>query len=419
MSLHVVDVVIIGAGPYGLSLASYLRHRGVERRIFGVPMQAWRQMPVGMSLKSFGFATSIPTPERRRTLPEYCRTRGLEDFEPIETATFAEYGEWFQQELVPDVEVVRVTDVALDAAGFAVTLETGERVLARKVIVAVGLGYFPRIPEPLSSLPGELITHTSHTREYLATAQLAGRDVTVVGAGQSALEAAVLVHEGGGRARLIARHNVWFSDRFTERSLRNKLLNPNTVIGPGRLNWVIQHIPMLLHYAPQDRRVRFTRRYLGPFGAWWLRDRFEGNVTVLEQTSIVAAAESGGKVRLRLRAADGREHEIETDHVIAGTGYEADVDRLPFLNPTLRAKIRRIEQAPALTRHFQSSVPGLYFVGPVSAFSFGPLVRFVAGAAYTCPVVSRHIARSLRARPSISRDRRQSDLTKPDAVRPR
>jgi thioredoxin reductase len=379
-------------------------------------MQAWRQMPVGMALKSFGFATSIPTPERHRTLPEYCRTRGLEDFEPIETATYAEYGEWFQQQLVPDVEVVRVTDVTRDAAGFVVTLETGERVLAGKVVVAVGLGYFARIPEPLNSLPGELITHTSRTREYVGTAQLAGRDVTIVGAGQSALEAAALVHEGGGQARLIARHGVWWSDRFMERSLRNKLLNPNTVIGPGRLNWVIQHLPMLLHYVPQDRRVRFTRRYLGPFGAWWLRDRVEGKVAMLEYTTIVSAAESGGRVRLRLRSADGREHEIETDHVIAGTGYEADVDRLPFLNPTLLAQIRRIERAPALTRHFQSSVPGLYFVGPVSAFSFGPLVRFVAGAAYTCPVVSRHIARSLRSRPSISRDRRRSNLTEPESV---
>jgi cation diffusion facilitator CzcD-associated flavoprotein CzcO len=419
MAHHTVDVVIIGAGPYGLSLASYLRHRGVERRIFGVPMQAWRQMPVGMSLKSFGFATSIPTPERHPTLPEYCRTRGLEDFEPIETATFAEYGEAFQRQLVPDVEVVRVTDVTGDAAGFAVTLETGERFLARKVIVAAGLGYFARIPEPLSSLPGELVTHASRTREYLATAQLAGRDVTIIGAGQSALEAAALVHEGGGQARLIARHGVWWSDRFTERSLRNKLLNPNTVIGPGRLNWVIQHVPMLLHYAPQDRRVRFTRRYLGPFGAWWLRDRVEGKVTKLEQTSIVAAAETGGRVRLRLRSADGREQEIETDHVIAGTGYEADVDRLPFLNPTLLAKIRRVERAPALSRHFQSSVPGLYFVGPVSAFSFGPLVRFVAGAAYTCPVVARHVARSLRSRVSISRDDRRSNLVETEPVKDR
>src|SRR3984893_10285239 len=157
MSRNEVNVVIVGAGPYGLSLASQLSHRRVDRRIFGFPMRAWREMPPGMNLKSFGFATSIPTPQRHYTFPEYCRTRGLEDFEPIEYATFAQYGEWFQEQLVPDVERVLVSDVARVDDGFEVSLETGERLRARRVVVAVGLGYFTAIPEVLSGLPGELI----------------------------------------------------------------------------------------------------------------------------------------------------------------------------------------------------------------------------------------------------------------------
>jgi cation diffusion facilitator CzcD-associated flavoprotein CzcO len=140
MSRSKVDVVIIGAGPYGLSVASHLSHRGVERRVFGFPMRAWREMPPGMYLKSFGFATSIPTPQPHYTLPEYCRVRGLEDFEPIEYATFAEYGEWFQQRLVPDLEQVQVIDLARLDKGFEVSLETGERVMARRVVIAP----FPR-----------------------------------------------------------------------------------------------------------------------------------------------------------------------------------------------------------------------------------------------------------------------------------
>jgi cation diffusion facilitator CzcD-associated flavoprotein CzcO len=394
MSQSKVDVVIIGAGPYGLSLASHLSQRGVQRRIFGFPMRTWRQMPPGMYLKSFGFATSIPTPQRHYTLPEYARARGQEDFEPIETANFAEYGDWFQQQLVPDLEQVLVTGVVRLDDGFEVSLETGERLRARRIVVAVGLSYFATIPAVLASLPRELVTHTAQTAEYLRTAQYAGRDLTVIGAGQSALEAAALLHEGGARVRLLARREVTWHGRFAERSLRDRLLNPNTVIGPGRKNWVLQHVPMLPHYFSTERRVRLTRTYLGPAGAWWLRDRVEGKVPKLEHTSIVAATTKNGTVCLRVRASNGDEREIETNHVIAGTGYEADVDRLPFLSRALAADIRRIERAPALSRHFESSVQGLYFVGLAAAFSFGPLFRFVAGAQYATSTVARHLARS-------------------------
>jgi thioredoxin reductase len=390
------DVVIIGAGPYGLSLASHLSHRRIARRVFGFPMRAWRQMPPGMYLKSFGFATSIPTPERHYTLPEYCRARGLEDFEPILTSTYADYGEWFQQKLVPDVEQVHVTGVTEVGTGFDVALETGEHVLARRVVVAAGLGHFTRIPEVLSPLPSEMVTHASRTSEYLKTAQYAGKDVTVIGAGQSALEAAALLHEGGAQVRILARRDVWWSDRFAERSLRDKLLNPNTVVGPGRKNWVLQHLPFLPYYLPTERRVRLTRTYLGPLGAWWLRDRVEGKIPIFRQTSIVGAAVTNGKIALRLRTAGSEDREIQTDHVISATGYEADVDRLPFIGRELAGRIRRVERAPELSPHFESSVPGLYFIGAASAFSFGPLVRFVAGAPFTVSKVARHVTRSLK-----------------------
>jgi thioredoxin reductase len=396
MSQSNVDVVIIGAGPYGLSLASHLSHRRIERRIFGFPMRAWREMPPGMFLKSFGFATNIPTPERHHTLPEYCRARGLEDFEPIEYSTYAEYGEWFQQQLVPDLEQVHVTNVARLDKGFEVSLETGERVSARRVVIAVGLGYFTTFPDVLRSLPPELLTHTAQTAEYLKAAQYSGRDITVIGAGQSALEAAALLHEGGAQVRLLARHEVWFSEKFNrQRSLLERVQYPNTVVGPGRENWVLQHVPMLPYYFRTERRVRLTRTYLGPMGTWWLRDRVEGKVPMLKQTSILAATAQNGKVRLRLRTADGDEREIETEHVIAGTGYEANVDRLPFLGP-LAAEIRRIERAPALSPYFESSVPGLYFVGLAAAFAFGPLFRFVCGSYYATPKVARHLAQSLK-----------------------
>jgi cation diffusion facilitator CzcD-associated flavoprotein CzcO len=399
MTRSSVDVVIVGAGPYGLSLASHLSDRGVERRIFGFPMRSWRQMPPTMNLKSFGFATSIPSLRPQHTLPEYCRTRGLEDFEPIAYSTFADYGTWFQQQLVPDIEQMQVADIARQGAGFAVRLDSGESVEARQVIIATGLGHFTKTPDVLSSLPSGAVTHAWNTAEYLSTTRYAGRDVTVIGAGQSALEAAALLHEGGAEVRILARHDVGWSNRFSKRSLRDRLLNPNTVVGPGRKNWVLQHLPWLPYYLPTERRVRLTRTYLGPFGAWWLRDRIEGKVPIVRHATLRAASMDKDHIALRIRAG-ADEQVIRTDHIIAATGYEANVDRLPFVGRDLAKDIRRVEDAPALSTSFESSVPGLYFVGPASAFSFGPLFRFVAGAAYTVPTVTRRVMRTLKHRSS-------------------
>src|SRR5262252_79650 len=402
MSRSKVDVVIVGAGPNGLSLASYLSDSGVERRIFGFPMRAWREMPPGMNLKSFGFATSIPCLRPHYTFPEYCRARGLEDFEPISFTTFSEYGEWFQKELVPDVETTLVSRIDRQGDGFEVTLDSGELFLARRVIVAAGLSYFTRTPEMLKALPAGFVTHGSDTSKYLAKNQYAGKDIAVVGAGQTALEAAALLHEGGARVQILARRDVWWSNPFSERTLRDKLLNPNTVVGPGRKNWVLQHLPWLPYYLPTERRVRLAKTYLGPLGAWWLRPRVEGKIPIEREITLLSAVIENDRVALQFRAGQD-EKLIRVDHIISATGYEADVDRLPFLSPNLAADVKRIERAPELSPAFEStSVPGLYFVGPVASFSFGPLVRFVAGAEFAVPRISRHIVRNVKRRAAES-----------------
>ncbi|MBV9170275.1 MAG: NAD(P)/FAD-dependent oxidoreductase [Chloroflexi bacterium] len=389
-----VDVAIVGAGPYGLSLATHLGKRGIEHRIFGPPMHAWRSMSPGMYLKSLGFATSIQTPHPHHTLPEYCRDRGLEDYEPIEIATFAQYGVWVQQRLVPHVEETTVTGLKRVDGRFALTLETGEQVSARRVVVASGLTHFERIPTVFAGLPRGLATHTAQHGDFTP---FAGADVTVIGAGQSALQAAALLHEHGASVRMVVRQDVSWGGRGpreAERSLLERVRVPISVLGHGRDNWVLQHIPMLMHYLPTERRLRFTHTHLGPGGAWWLRDRVEGKFPIHTNTSVRAATVKDGKVCLRVHEDGIGEREVLTDRVMAGTGYEVDVDKMEFIDPDLAKEIRRTERAPRLSRHFESSVPGLYFIGPAAALSFGPLFRFVAGAAYAVPTVARHLARS-------------------------
>lgn len=387
-----IDVAIVGAGPYGLSLAAFLRERGVRFRIFGRPMRSWLQMPDGMYLKSFGFATNVYTPGGRLSFVEYCRERGLESFEPCAIADFARYGLWAQQQAVPDLEQEDVTGLsAVPGGGFEVTLGSGESLQARRVVVAVGLTYFARMLTVLAGLPPELASHTSDHREF---SRFTGRDVCVIGAGQSALEAAALLREQGARPRLLVRAPaVRFAGRMpAQRGLLERLRAPQSGLGPGQKSWLMETFPAALHFAPQALRLNLVRTHLGPSGAWWLRDRVVDKLPIQPGCRVLAASAKGGRLALRVAEEHGGEREIETDHVLAGTGYEADVERLPFLDAGLRSRIRRIERAPALTRHFESSVPGLYFMGLASAPSFGPLFRFVVGAEYAAPAVARHLA---------------------------
>jgi hypothetical protein len=389
-----VDVAIIGAGPNGLSLAAHLRQHGVEHRIFGSPMQTWRDMPKNMNLKSLGFATSIPTPNGDRTFPEYCRANGLEDYEPIEFATFARYGMEFQRDLVPHVEDTKVTNVVRSKNRFVLTLETGELVYAERVVVAVGLTYFQRIPEVLAALPADRVTHTWGRKDFDS---FADKDVVVVGGGSSALENAALLHEHGARVRVLARSGVKWGGRGPrewDRGLIDRIKMPISTTGHGRENWVLDRFPLLMHFLPAQKRISFTRTRLGPSAAWWLRERVEGKVAVDSMTSVVhAAVNADARICLRVRTQGVGEYEVLADHVIAGTGYEVDVDRIPFISQDLARGIRRWDRAPKLSRHFESSVPGLYFMGPIAAFSFGPLVRFVAGSYFAVAVVAQHLAR--------------------------
>jgi FAD-dependent urate hydroxylase len=391
-----VPVAIIGAGPYGLSLAAHLAARKVTHRIFGRPMRFWSDVAEAGGarfLRTYCFGTNISTPRSGFSFADYSRPRGLETFEPCSIADFAAYGHWFQQSNVPWVEPIDVSHVTAHGKGFALTLADGERVIADRVILAIGLTCFDHVPPALASLASGLAIHTSRIANFAA---FKGRDVAVIGAGQSALEAAALLHEVGARPQLLVREKSihWMNRVPSSRNLWQKIRSPISSLGSGPKAWALAHFPGFLHRLPAEWRSSIMNDYLPPGGAWWLRERIEDQVSVHSGTTVVAAREVGGRVELRLGFDEGRERMLVVDHVIAGTGYDIDVERLAFLDPEIRCGIRRLGRAPNLDSNFETSVAGLSIVGPASAQSFGPLFRFVAGAEYAARVVSAHVAAS-------------------------
>jgi hypothetical protein len=394
------DVAVIGAGPYGLSLAAHLSGRGVRHEIFGTPMDTWRHhMPAGMCLKSEGFASNLSDPDDRHTLERFCAEAGIEYGRiavPISLDTYCHYGIWFQQRVVPELRTETVERLARAGQGFELTLAGGETLRARRVVVASGVQGQAYVPPELRQLPADLLVHTYEQSDPAATPP---EGAVVIGAGQSALEAAALIAESGRPVRLVCRRPeiVWLGKPGgRDRPLRKRWRYPESGLGEGRAQWAYSNHPLAFHAMPERWRLDKAFSTLGPGGAWWLRPRFERQVEILSERRIVEARADGGAAHLRLQGPAGAE-ELTAALVVAGTGYRTDLGRLPFLAPDLSARVATLAGAPALDRSFQSSVPGLYFVGFLATPSFGPVMRFAYGARFA----ARRISARLAARSSL------------------
>jgi hypothetical protein len=394
------DVAIIGAGPYALSIAAHLRAQGVSFRVFGRLLQTWRaHMPRGMFLKSEGCASNLFDPAGSYPLRQFCAEEKLpygESSVPVSLETFTRYALSFQQRFVPAVEEVMVTALDGGPSRFELQLASGERVQARNVVVATGVSHAAHVPAELAALPAELLSHSSNHHDLT---RFEGRNVAVIGAGQSALETAALLHETGASVLLIARRASLLWNRFPSsgrRSLYERLRRPMSELGPGLGPWLYSKAPQLFRCLPQAIRIARVKNALGPAGAWWLAERVLGRLPTLLGHSLQGAEPRGGGVLLHLQALDGQRRQVRTDHVLAATGYRFALRSLPFLCERLREQVRAVQDTPVLCRNFESSVPGLYFTGLGSANTFGPAMRFLHGAGFTARRISRHIAGSGR-----------------------
>ncbi|MGW5096639.1 FAD-dependent oxidoreductase [Streptomyces nodosus] len=391
-------VAVIGAGPFGLSTAAHLRARGVPVRVFGEPMVSWRDhMPQGMLLKSTPAASTIDAPQRGHTLVDYCDAAGIprlvtdEDIVPV--GTFLAYGEWFQQKLVPELERVRVVSVdRRPGGGFDLKLDSGELFAARAVVVATGLSGLAHLPPELATAAADGPTPlgpVSHSSQHHDLRRFSGKELLVVGAGQSALETAVLAAEAGARVRVVARGRGRVA--FGAPPWRQPRLRPESPFGRAWSLWALSYYPHPYRFLPARARHHLVRRVLGPLGAWWLRDRFEGRVEVHEVDRVVGASASHGGPVLTVRPHTGGTAELAADHVIAATGYRVDIAAMDFLGHELRTELAVSRGAPRLGAGYASSVPGLYFTGLPAAASYGPVMRFVCGTEFASPRLAKHL----------------------------
>ncbi|PWI18306.1 dimethylaniline monooxygenase [Streptomyces sp. Act143] len=400
------DLLVVGAGPYGLSIASHAAAAGLRVGVFGRPMASWRDhMPRGMFLKSEPWASHLSDPERRWRLDVYCAEQGMtaRHGEPIPVEVFAEYGLWFARNAAPEVDERMVTRVTRGAGGFEAVTDDGETLSARTVALAVGVMPFLEVPAALTGLDASLVTHSSHHSDL---DRFRDQDVTVVGGGQAALETAALLAEQGTRVRVLARSGqLCWNDVPPpwERPWWRSARSPHSGLGCGWRNWFYAERPGLFRRLPEPTRARIAATALGPAGAWWVRDRVEPAVEVLLGHEVAAARAVPGGLRLDVTDAAGSLGTLETGHVIAATGFRATADRLGLLSADLRTALATgADGSPEVGRDFEStSHPGLFLAGLATASGFGPAMRFVHGATYTAGALVRGVRRRLRSGPGL------------------
>ena len=373
-----LDVAVIGAGPYGLSAGAHLKAKGMAVCVFGEPMEFWaKKMPEGMLLRSPRVASNLSDPDGAFTLEAYEAAAKIEPCAPLPLDTFVEYGRWFRDQLGSNLDQRTITRVDRDDSGFTLTAQDGEGIRAKYLVVAAGIGPFRKKPAVFENLSPQQAIHCYEGRDVR---KFSGKRVAVVGAGQSALESAALIHEAGAEVEVIARqdHLNWIGKHSWLHHMGplTSMLYSSHDVGPLGISRLVAY-PNLVSFIPLKLRDRIRTRAVRPAGSRWLPARLK-EVKLTTRRSVSQATTSGDMIRLKLD--DGSERQVE--HVVLGTGYQVDISKYDFLPQQLTREIKQFGGYPKLASGFRSSVPGLYFIGATAARSFGPLLYFVAGTEF-------------------------------------
>jgi cation diffusion facilitator CzcD-associated flavoprotein CzcO len=395
MAAPTCDVAIIGAGPYGLAAAAHLRAAGVDVRVFGEALEFWKNnMPVGMLLRSSWDASQIADPAGALTLDRYEATQVSRLSRPLPLADFVAYGLWFQRDVVPDLDRRRVQTIGPISGLFRLVADDGDSVLAGRVVVATGLADYEHRPSQFRDLPASIATHTSNHGDL---SRFAHQRVAVVGGGQSAIESAALLAEGGADVEVILRasgirwltRSAWLHGNLAP--VRG-LLYHRTDVGPPGLNQIVAR-PEVFRLLPRSLQQWVAYQAIRPAASGWLRPR-AAKVRITPGREVAIATVKDGRAVLMLD--DGSQRVV--DHVLLATGYRVDVTKNPILSETILRSLRYAGGYPELRNGLESSIDGLHFLGAAAGWSYGPLMRFVSGTEFAAQSLTRRVVGRMSVR---------------------
>jgi len=378
--MNQVQLLVIGAGPYALSIAALARERGIGSVVLGRPMSFWREnMPEGMFLRSGpdwhldGAAV--------HTLEAYLEEQGIRpgEVDPIPVGVFLDYAAWFKRAKGIEVREEFVDTLVKADGRFEATLRSGERIRADAVVAAPGIRHYASVPGWASSLPPGLAAHTC---DLVRFDDMAGARVLIIGGRQSAYEWAALIREhGAARIDIVHRHDIPRFERVSWKFVDAHVEQTLAVRGYWR------NLPKSGQDAVARRFWevgRLTLEYwLTPRLAWDGIHRWPG-------TEVVEVTPAGDD-ELRVLLSNGTG--LAVDRVVFGSGYRAELTKVPYLAGVLK-HVKVSNGFPVLDEAFQTSLDGLYVTGFSAAQDFGPFFGFVKGS----PAAATLIVRDLLSR---------------------
>lgn len=355
------DLVVIGAGPFGVAAAAEAKAKGINYVLVGKPLKFWKEsMPDFMLLRSPFIASSLYDPEGKLSLKKFYDLKGRKHTKgtPVPFKIYLEYLDWYMENAKLSVIDAEVESVNKNNSGeFEVSTSNGEKIVAKTVIVAVGNPPFATVPKELNGINKKYITHTRDIPEF---GHLAGKDVLVVGAGQSALEACYGLIRSGAKVKL---------------SHRQKGIYWHNI--PLRINVPLLHFfvacPTVLEWVPYFIRKPVSDYVTQATVDKWLREKVEGKLEEYRNTSISGAQEIGDKVKVKF--SNGQS--VEVDHIVLGTGYSVDIKNLDILDNNLLQGLVAKDGYPVINGDLESTVPGLFFTGLPAKGRFGPTFNFI------------------------------------------
>ncbi|MHA6258430.1 NAD(P)-binding domain-containing protein [Sporosarcina sp. CAU 1771] len=363
-----LDVAIIGAGPYGLSLAAHAKEAGLNYRVFGYPMDFWKtKMPPEMFIRTLLAYTGLSDSKNEFTLHRYQTEMNITLSYPLPRSIFVDYGLWFTEKMNLLIETVYIEKLENTNGLFRLETEGGKKYIAKKVIVAVGLTNAQYIPKNLSSFPETLVSHTSNYTDYLG---FKDKSVAVIGGGQSAWETAALLYQSQARVELIYRR-------------AGRLSPPEK-----NMNEEQRELADKFYFLSQEEKNRAQNQFSIPTVSDFLVPLVEGKVKQRPNTSISHLSKLEND---KLRLIFNDQSSIVVDHVIAATGYRFSLKKLPFLHPILNNIQTNEIGEPIVNQYFESTLSDLFFAGPATASQHGPTFRFISGVWHTSDVLINYI----------------------------